>query len=255
MSNWVVRSKKTQEVLKTGAPFFLQEEARAYIERMGQPIGSLYEPYYVGSGGEAIQRMINEGLIPHDLDNILLSKVSVDEYLPADPRTDNIVIAFFLKGVPEAVLPFKNFVEKFSGVLDVDFGDSDTIPNTSIVYVEFDRDNYDIEKIDALIRETTKLTNFGPEDYTITFPHTGNNFPYDPRLIKRYFASRDRRENYLAQKKAQKQADRAMRRELAKRQAAQAKEQTPDQVQAQQETAEENLAQALGDLLFEDDLA
>jgi len=255
MSNWVVRSKKTQQVLKIGAPFFLEEEARSYIERMGQPIASLYEPYYVGPGGKSIRRMVNEGLIPHDLDNILLSKVSIDEYLPADPRTDNIVVAFFLKGVPEAVLPFKNFVDKFSGVLDVDFGDSDTIPNTSIVYVEFDRDNYDVGKIDALIRETTKLTNFGPEDYTITFPHTGNNFPYDPRLLKRYFASRDRRENYLAQKKAQKQADRERQRELTKRQAAQAEAPSQERTQTQQAAAEEEMAVALGNLLFEDDLA
>ncbi len=253
MPNWIIRSKKTKEQLNIKRdPFFFENEAWQYIFMMGNVVSELYEPYYVGPGSAEVRRMINEGLVQHDLDNILLSKVSVDEYLPADAETENIVIAFFLKGVPEAVLPFKNFAEKFHGVMDVDYGDSDTIPNTSIVYVEFDRENYNIEDIDNLIRETTSLTEFEAEDYTVTFPHTNQKFPYKPGLLKRYFVSRDRRENYLAQKKAQRRAEREMQRDLAKQRAG--RRPPEEQESRPQAVANESLARALGDLLFEDDL-
>lgn len=253
MHNWIIRSKKTKEKLNIKRdPFFFEDEAWQYIYMMGHVVSEMYEPYYIGPGDENVRRMINEGLVQHDLDNILLSKVSVDEYLPADADTENIVLAFFLKGVPEAVLPFKNFCEKFHGVMDVDYGDSDTITNTSIVYAEFDRENYNIEDIDNLIRETTSLTEFKPEDYTVTFPHTNQKFPYKPGLLKRYFVSRDRRENYLAQKKAQRRAEREAQRELTKKR--QGRNPPEEQESRPQPVANESMARAIGDLLFEDDL-
>ena len=129
MSNWVIRTKKTKDVLKT-RPFPDRDMAEQYIWRMGNTLGQLYEAHYIGPGSADIRRMINEGLIAHDLDNILLPKISVDEYLPADNDSENIVVAFFIKGVPEAVIPYKDFASKFHGVVDVDYGDSDTIPNT-----------------------------------------------------------------------------------------------------------------------------
>ena len=253
MSNWVIRSKKTKDVLKTRQDFPDRDMAEQFIWRMGQTLGQLYEAHYVGPGSEQIRRMINEGMIPHDLDKILLPKVSIDEYLPSDNDSENVVVAFFLKGVPEAVIPFKDFCSKFHGVVDVDYGDSDTIPNTSIVYVEFDRENLDMEDLDKLVRETTRLTDFDPEDYTVTFPHTNSKFPYKPQLVKRYFVSRDRRENYLAQKRAQKRAEREQQKELAKKQAM---EKPPEDVASEpQPVANEGLALALSNLLFEDDLA
>lgn len=251
MSNWVIRSKKTKGVLKT-RPFPDRDIAEQYIWRMGQTLGELYEAYYVGPGGEKGRRMINEGLIPHDLDNILLPKISVDEYLPSDNDTENVVVAFFLKGVPEAVIPFKDFCSKFNGVVDVDYGDSDTIPNTSIVYVEFDRETVDIKDLDKLIQETTRLTEFTSEDYTVTFPHTNAKFPYKPKLVSRYFKSRDRRENYLAQKRAQKRAEQEQQVELDQKQ----QDNTPpeDVAAEPQPVANEDLALAMSNLLFEDDL-
>ena len=251
MSNWVIRYKKSKDILKVG-PFPDRDLAEQYIWRMGNSIGPLYEAHYIGPGGDQIRRMINEGMIPHDLDNILLPKVSIDEYLPSDNESENVVVAFFLKGVPEAVIPFKDFCSKFHGVVDVDYGDSDTIPNTSIVYVEFDRENLDMEDLDKLVRETTRLTEFKPEDYTVTFPHTNAKFPYKPQLVKRYFVSRDRRENYLAQKRAQKRAEREQQKELAKKRA---RETPPEDVASEpQPVANESLAHALSDMLFEDDL-
>lgn len=252
MSNWVIRTKKTHQELKT-RPFPDRDLAEQYIWKMGSALAQMYEAHYVGPGSDKTRRMINEGLIPHDLDNILLPKISIDEYLPADSDTENVVVAFFIKGVPEAVIPFKDFCSKFHGVVDVDYGDSDTIPNTSIVYVEFDREKMDIEDLDNLVRETTRLTDFKPEDYTVTFPHTNAKFPYKPKLVGRYFVSRDRRENYLAQKKAQKQAEIAQRKEQEKKQRQEA---PPEDIASEpQPVANEDLAVAMANLLFEDDLS
>ena len=167
-------------------------ETRREVDEFLSSLGSVIREYYsisVDTGNADVDRMLVEGLVKGDLERIVLPRLSVDEYVPADPETDNIVLAFYVKGVPEAVLPFKNFAEKSRGVLSTDFGDSETILNASIVYVEYDRENIDIKHIDELMNGVARLCNIKPNEFTITFPHTNEKFPYKPELIKEYFDS------------------------------------------------------------------
>jgi len=209
---WLIRDDNTGKFLDG---FFFKDlwEARGFIDRMGPAFGEVYKPI-CETGNSTFNRMINEGLVQNDLQGILLPLVSIDEYVPGDAETDNIVLAFFVKGVPEAVLPFKNFCEKTKGVVSADYGDSDTIPSTSIVYVEMERENIEMEDIRDLMIQVGMISGLEPDDFTMTFPHTGDKFPYDLKLMATYFRSRDERENKLAQRKAERKAEKLAQREV-----------------------------------------
>jgi len=173
----------------------------AFKERLSESIQPYIEVKYF-SHDENITRMVNEGMMQGDLYRILLPKISIDEYVPADSNTDNIVLAFFVKGVPEAIIPFKEFCLKCDGVVDVDYGDSETIPSTTVVYLEFNRENENIKNIEELVEFVSMLADLEPEDFTITFPDTESKFPYDPKVVEKYFTRRDKQKNKEAQQAA-----------------------------------------------------
>lgn len=235
---WLIENKHSRNRLNVD--FDTQEGAQGHLTEMGAVFSREYRLVH-DSGNDFIDRILTEGLEQGDMFRILLPRISVDEYVPADPETENIVVAFYIKGVPEAVVPFKNFCDKCNGVLEVDYGDSDTVLNTSVVYVEFDRENLDMEDIDELLGQVSMIAALDKEDFTMTFPHTNKKFPYNLRLLGRYFQSRNRRKNLLAQKKAEKRAqaelDRQLRRGNQSMRQADAEEQEDDQ-EAQQTQAQ-----------------
>jgi hypothetical protein len=175
--------------------------AEAHLEKLG-PIIEKYYRVQANTGNPITDKLLTEGMVQGDLYKILLPRISVDEFVPGDPETDNIVIAFFLKGVPEATLPFKTFCEQSNGVVNADYGDSETVIGAQNVYVEFDRENVDMEDIHALLIQAAMLAGLNPEDFTMTFPHTEKKFPYDPVTMKEYFISRNEQKNRMAQQQA-----------------------------------------------------
>jgi hypothetical protein len=197
---WILEHQ-TNKAHSISQNFDTRDAADRYRISMGATVGRYYKVVYE-SGNPKADRMLTEGLVKGDLYKILLPRISVDEFVPGDPDTDNIVIAFFLKGVPEATLPFKTFVEQSNGVISADYGDSETIMGAQNVYCEFDRENLDMADIHAIIVQATMLAGIEPEDFTMTFPHTDEKFPYDPKSMKEYFISRDQRKNEIAQKRA-----------------------------------------------------
>ena len=184
-------------------------------------------------------------MIQGDLYKILLPRISVDEFVPGDPETDNIVIAYFLKGVPEATLPFKTFCEQSNGVINADYGDSETVVGAQNVYVEFDRENIDISDIDALMIQSSMLADLNPEDFTMTFPHTDKKFPYDAATMKEYFISRNEQKNRMAQQAALDKAAAAFEKDLQQARDSQQQEQQDDP-NAQQ--AQESLVNAMANV-------
>jgi len=190
----------------TSSPYESREDARREFDRLP---AFLKESHMIAfrSGNAWVDRVLTEGLTKNDLEGILLPRMSVDEYVPGDPNTDNIVLAFFIKGVPEAVIPYKNYCEHCNGVLNVDYGDSDTIPNTSIVYVEMDREKINLKDIHEILTGASMLGNFQVDDFTLTFPHTDDKFPYTEKTLQMYFRSRNRERNQMAQRKAEELAN------------------------------------------------
>ncbi len=208
---WLIENLQTGNRMDIEFP--TREEAEYRRNAMGSVLSKMYRLVHE-SDNPFVDKILTEGLEKGDMHRILLPRISIDEYVPADPQTDNVVIAFYIKGVPEAVIPFKNFCEKCNGVMDVDYGDSDTVLNTSVVYVEMDRENLNMRDIDDLLVQVSMIASMEKEDFTMTFPHTNQKFPYNPALLQRYFTSRNRRKNKLAQKKAEKKAQAELDQEL-----------------------------------------
>lgn len=258
---WIV------ENIYSGNRPFAQEftergETQQWIGRMGEVIAKQWKPMYE-SGDSNINRMVNEGLEQRDLEGIMLPRVSIDEYLPADADSDNIVLAFFIKGVPEAVIPFRDFLQQCNGVMDVDYGDSDTIVNTSVVYAEMDRENFDIRDFRDIMIQVSMVSGLAPEDFTVTFPHTSKKFPFSLKLVNAYFHSRTKKDNMKAQEKARRNAEKDKQRELNKMQAANQDEEmqgndgqhgegTEDRTDAESEANESIIRHMVGLMIRED---
>lgn len=228
---WYLKSKFKQGE-RFSAEFSSREAAEAHLRKLGPIIEQHYE-VVPDTGNAKLDRYLMEGLIKGDLEHILLPRISVDEYVPSDPATDNVVVAFFIKGVPDAVQPFKNLVEKSNGVLTADYGDSETIVKTSIVYAEFDRENLEVQDIHDLLIQAAMTANLEPEDFTMTFPHTNDKFPYDLETMEHYFISRNQRKNQLAQQKAmdaaQKEFEKGLEMARQRQEKARQQEQEPTQ--------------------------
>jgi len=237
---WYLESTKDKGE-RISHTFESKEAAESHLKRLGAIIAGHYR-VVADTGDASVDRMLTEGLRQGDLYHILLPRISVDEYVPGDPETDNIVIGFFIKGVPNAVLPFKGFMEKSNGVLSVDYGDSDTVVNSSVIYAEFDRENLDVEDIHAIMIQASMMANLEPEDFTMTFPHNNKKFPYDPQLLAHYFQSRNEQKNRMAQQKAEMQAKQEFEKDLH---AARRKQQQQQQQEQQEELVGESLIDKL----------
>jgi Tfp pilus assembly protein PilE len=224
--------------------FDTRGEAEAHLTKLG-PIIERYYRAQSNTGDPLTDRLLTEGMVQGDLYKILLPRISVDEFVPGDPETDNIVIAFFLKGVPEATLPFKTFCEQSNGVINADYGDSETVIGAQNVYVEFDRENIDIEDIDALMIQAAMLSSLESEDFTMTFPHTDKKFPYDATTMKEYFISRNEQKNRMAQQAALDKAAAEFENDL---QRARASQQSNEQDAENQQQAQESLVNAMANV-------
>ena len=233
---WYLKNKNSDE--RIARPFDSREDAEGHLTRLG-PIVEGHYTVIADTGNPLADRMLTEGLVKGDLYKILLPRISVDEFVPGDPDTDNVVIAYFLKGVPEATLPFKSFAEKSNGVLSADYGDSETVVGAQNVYVEFDRENLEMEDIHALMIQAAMLAGLETDDFTMTFPHTDDKFPYDTQLMKEYFISRDKKKNEIAQRRALDQAAQEFEKTI---QQAQAKKNDEQQAQQAQESLVDRLA-------------
>lgn len=197
---WIITSRSSRAQLGTRT-FETRELAEAWIARLGSVLAENYTPW-CAHPDQHVSNMINEGLVKNDLESILMPRVLVDEYVPSDPKSDNVVCAFLIRSVPEAVQPMKSFLMHCNGVLSVDFGDSETIPDCSVLYVEFDRENLNIADINDMMTLVGMLAGLKPSEFTMSFPNTDKKFPYSPQTLKKYFAMRSRKANALAQKQA-----------------------------------------------------
>lgn len=197
---WLVRNVQSGEYLPH-IDFDNKYDAGFHIEQMGSAFEKLYE-CVPDTADQWMYRMLTEGMVAGDLRHILLPQLSIDEYVPGDPETNNIVFAFFIKGVSNAVIPFRDFVMKCRGVLDVAYGDSDTIPDTSIVYVEMQREKFQFDDLQTMMEQISLLSNLKIDDFSIIFPTTTRKVPYSEDTITDYFINRSVRQNQQAQQDA-----------------------------------------------------
>lgn len=236
---WILENKNSAERISIDFPS--KEAALAHLEKLG-PIIETHYRVQANTGNALTDKLLTEGMIKGDLYKILLPRISVDEFVPGDPETDNVVVAFFLKGVPEATLPFKNFCEQSNGVINADYGDSETVVGAQNVYCEFDRENLEMDDIDALMIQAAMLSDLEPEDFTMTFPHTDKKFPYDIDTMKEYFISRNEQKNRMAQQRALDKAAAEFENDLQKARNQQQRDKADNQQQQAQEALVAELA-------------
>lgn len=239
---WILVHKQSPHDL-IAEDFDSRGAAEAHLKKLGPIIEKYYRPQ-ANTGNPITDRLLTEGMVKGDLWKILLPRISVDEFVPGDPETDNIVIAFFLKGVPEATLPFKTFCEQSNGVVNADYGDSETVVGAQNVYVEFDRENVDMEDIHALLIQAAMLAGLEVEDFTMTFPHTDKKFPYDPVTMKEYFISRNEQKNRMAQQRALDKAAAEFEKDLEKAR----NQQQQNSADQEQQQAQEALVNTLANV-------
>jgi hypothetical protein len=195
--NWVIINHQSGQPLNE-AVYSSEKVAKDNIGRLGEVLGRMYWAVPLAVDPKW-SNVLLEGFKAGDLEGIILPQFSVDVYVPGDAKTDNIVVGFLIKGVPEAVFPFRNFCTYSRGVKHVDYGDSDTLPHTSIVYVEFDRSRFNPHDFDVLIKDVCRLAKLTPEDFSVNFPTTSKTYPYSIEVIEKYFRNRNDQKNRLAQ--------------------------------------------------------
>ena len=98
-----------------------------------------------------------------------------------------------------------------------------------------------IEHLDYLIDGISKIAALKPKDFTITFPHTNEKFPFKLELVKEYFDSRNERKNRIAQQKALDDAREKLEKEIA---AMRPEREQPEQEQQTNESLVEDLVNA-----------
>lgn len=209
---WAIVHRDTWNPLNSGR-YLNESDACGDLSRLGHAFSTMYQavPVY---DNQLWQQILVEGFKHGDLDGILLPQISIDVYVPSDSKTDNIVVGFLIKGVPEAVFPFRTFCQYCRGVKHVDYGDSDTLPRTSIVYVEFDRANFDIADLFDLVEQVCKLADVKSDDFSVNFPNSNKAYPFTLAVVKRYFGNRDRDKNRLSQWKANHERTKDIQKEL-----------------------------------------
>lgn len=212
MIDWLIVNQDTWHPLNDNR-YLNEAAARLDLLRLGEAFAAMYQavPLYEHP---LWKRVLVEGFRSGDLEGILLPQFSIDVYVPTDSKTDNIVVGFLIKGVPEAVFPFRNFCQYCHGVKHVDYGDSDTLPHTSIVYVEFDRKHFEVEELFDLVEQVCRLADLKPEDFSINFPNSNKSYPYSESKVRRYFNARDPSLNRLSQWKANNSRTKQIQQEL-----------------------------------------
>lgn len=191
----------------TGRPirgFLDWESAYGWKDSLPSPVAALYELQ-----GTIGKKTIVEHISAGDLEHIVLPLISCDEYTPKDDES-NIVFAFFVRGVPEAVEPLRRVIERCPGVVLADSGDSDTLARTSIVYSEFVRKTFDISDIEHMVGVVSRLSKIDPDEFSMKFPGIDDLFEYNPDSLNAYVSAiqRDAEKAERAKNRSEEAAER-----------------------------------------------
>jgi len=195
---WKLVHKDSGSILKQR--FDTEDSATEHLMAMGPAFAGLYEAE-PDTQNKWLRKILTEGLVQGDLRRILIPQVSIDEYVPSDSSSDNVVVAFFVKGVDEAIIPTRDFIMKCKGVIDTAYGDSDTIADTTIIYAEFPRKG-SLENIATMIKMVAMLAGLETGDFSMLIPTKQGRIPYLEEELEEYFIKRSERKNWEAQKKA-----------------------------------------------------
>lgn len=137
-------------------------------------------------------KKITEGLKLKDLDNLVSSTISIDEYEgKIDP--DSIVVCFFVKE-KDAANDLNRFIQKgINDILDTEASNFPDVDGNYSVFVEFDRNETVIDEIFMLLETISLLVDININEWefitynkTDTYKLTRNNVETNIRLKKKF---------------------------------------------------------------------
>ena len=116
------------------------------------------------------QSLLLEGLQYKELEGLVKPTVHVDEFSSKmGDDADIIVLSFFVRDKQAARDLMAWFEKGYDFVLDADTSPGEIKPNRYLVYLEMRRRRAAPENIQELLSDLSTLTEFDPEDWTMTY--------------------------------------------------------------------------------------
>ena len=116
---------------------------------------------------------IDEGLRPGDLEHLILSNVSVDEFEPKSGQPDNVVVVGFYAEDQEPANDLASFIERGShDILDTEVSPAPDEEGRYLIFVEMNRDESMFDNTTKILKDIGKLTKV--DEWEIKFHGSDN---------------------------------------------------------------------------------
>lgn len=116
---------------------------------------------------------IDEGLRPGDLEHLILSNVSVDEFEPKSGQPDNVVVVGFYAEDQEPANDLASFIERGShDILDTEVSPAPDDEGRYLIFVEMNRDESMFDNTVKILKDIGKLTKV--DEWEIKFHGSDN---------------------------------------------------------------------------------
>ena len=120
-----------------------------------------------------LRSKLKEGLEKGDLERLVSSKISIDEYKSKMGSDEEIVVVSFTLQGKEPALDLVNFVEKsYEWVADADVSSGEVFDGSYIVFVEIERTPDVAEQIVEMLEDLERLTEHKVSDWEIEYAKT-----------------------------------------------------------------------------------
>jgi hypothetical protein len=115
-----------------------------------------------------MSKILNEGLDYHDLEGIVIPRITVDEYAAQMGKDSEIVTIAFIVKNKQAGEDLSDWFERgYDFVLDAQVSDGELSSGTYLVFVEMNRRTTVPERIITLLEDLETLTDIPLKDWTV----------------------------------------------------------------------------------------
>lgn len=129
--------------------------------------------------------MISEGLEAGDLEKLISTNVSIDEYKSKMGSDDEIVVVSFKVQGKEPALDLVNFVEKsYEWVVDADVSSGEVFDGSYIVFIEIEREPTLAEHLIEMFEDLENLTEHKLASWNIEYAKTHKKLTVDLEALK-----------------------------------------------------------------------
>ena len=122
---------------------------------------------------ETNQTKIFEGLRPGDLENLVLPKITVDDFEPKSGSPENIVVVSFYAKDLEPANDLASFIERGAhDILDTEVSPAPDEDGNYLIFVEMNRDDSLMESFMKILQDIKKIVNI--DNWNVEFYQNGS---------------------------------------------------------------------------------